>query len=335
VDEVAILAAPDAHLRPGPEADFAPLPPCTIDPCLPCEQPDPVAPPPPPSPVERPPSFALDDVFRVQSALVEQCERLRERFAVLESPLPAHGQMLQEAVAGVRAWRRRFDTKFAALYFPWPLVRDPLGRGSLRATPPCGHVAGLYARFDLAEGVHRPPANGELRWVQSNAVPVDDGLHGVLNPEGINAIRAFPGRGIRVYGARTLSSDPLWRYVNVRRLMSMVEEAIEEAMQWSVFEPNNLQLRELLRLGIAEFLEAVWRQGALVGDQPEEAFFVRCDDVNNPPALAELGQLVVDVGIAPAVPGEFIVVRVGRTRDELRVTELGPADQRLVPAGRV
>ncbi|MGH2586740.1 MAG: phage tail sheath family protein, partial [Dehalococcoidia bacterium] len=335
VDEVAILAAPDAHLRPGPEPAYAPLPPCLIDPCLPCEAPEPVAPPPPPSPVEHPPSFTDEDVFRVQAALVEQCERLRDRFAVLEPPLPPRDQMLQEAVAGVRAWRKRFDTKFAALYFPWPLLRDPLRRGSLRAVPPCGHVAGIYARFDLAEGVHRPPANGELRWVQAAAVPVEDALHGVLNPEGINAIRAFPGRGIRVYGARTLSSDPLWRYVNVRRLMSMIEESIEEAMQWSVFEPNNLQLRELLRLGIGELLEAVWRQGALAGDQPEEAFFVKCDAVNNPPSLADLGRLVVDVGVAPAAPGEFIVVRVGRTRDELRVTEIGPAEQPLSLAGRV
>jgi hypothetical protein len=332
VDEVAILAVPDAHLRPGPEQVLMPVLPPPIDPCLPGAPPEPAAPSPPPSPVERPPSFGAEDVFQIQAAMVAQCERLRDRFAVLEPPAPAQ-QSVQDGLVGARAWRKRFDTMYAALYFPWLAVRDPLQRGPVRTLPPAGHVAGLYARFDLAEGVHRAPANGELQWVHSVALHIDDALHGVLNPEGINAIRAFRGRGIRVYGARTMSSDALWRFVNVRRLLSMVEESVEEASQWAVFEPNDFLLRETLRLGIGRLLESIWQTGGLVGPRPEEAFFVKCDDTNNPPGLAEVGQLVVDVGVAPASPGEFVVFRVGRTRDEIEVTEQGAASLRLGAVG--
>jgi phage tail sheath protein FI len=128
---------------------------------------------------------------------------------------------------------------------------------------------------------------------------------------------------VRIYGARTVSSDPSWRYLNVRRLLSMLEKSVEVAMQWAVFEANTFELRELLRLGITGLLESVWRRGALVGERPEDAFFVKCDVANNPPGLADLGRLVVDVGIAPAVPAEFVVFRVGRTLDELHVTEIG------------
>jgi phage tail sheath protein FI len=145
----------------------------------------------------------------------------------------------------------------------------------------------------------------------------------VLNPEGVNAVRAFRGRGLRVYGARTLSSDPLWRFVNVRRLLSMIEEAIDEGSQWAVFEPHTLGLRSLLRLGIVGFLEAIWEAGGLAGESAEQAFFVVCDTSNNPPELVDAGRVVTDVGVAPVVPGEFVVFRVGRIDGQIEIAELG------------
>ena len=167
------------------------------------------------------------------------------------------------------------------------------------------------------------PANGELRWVQDVRARIGDGLQGVLNPDGVNVIRVFRGRGIRVYGARTLSSDPLWRWVNVRRLLSMIEESIDEASQWAVFEPHTFQLRTLLRLGIVGFLEAVWQGGGLVGETADEAFRVVCDASNNPPDVVDAGQLVAEVHVAPVVPGEFIVFRVGRVDGQIEIAEVG------------
>lgn len=322
IDEPAVLAAPDAFIRPGREPRTSPQPLPPFDECLPCRPPQPL-PAPLPSPVERPPTFGNDEAFTVQSALVDQCERLRDRFAVLDAP-PHGGPLANEGVTLVRAWRSRFDSAFAALYFPWLRVCDPGGgRGALRELPPSGHVAGLYARFDLAEGVHRPPANGLLEWVHDAALRVDDRLQGVLNPEHVNAIRAFRGRGIRVYGARTLASDPAWRWVNVRRLLCMIEESVAEASQWAVFEPHTLELRSLMRIGIVSLLEGVRERGGLAGDTPEEAFFVVCDDTNNPREVVDQGRLVIDVGVAPVVPAEFIVFRVGRVDGQLEVGERG------------
>jgi len=323
VDEVAILAAPDAFIQPGREPLAAPVPIPQRDECLPGEAP--MQPPERrPSPSERSPAFGPEQAFPVQDAMVAQCERLRDRFAVLDPP-PQDGQAAPGNVAAARAWRKRFDSAFAALYFPWLRVRDPGEGGKLRELPPCGHVAGLFARFDLAEGVHRPPANGELRWAQDVATQVGAELQGALNPEGINAIRAFPGRGIRVYGARTVGSDPLWRWVNVRRLISMLQEAVAEASEWAVFEPHTAELRSLLRMGIANLLEAVHDAGGLAGGTPEEAFFVVCDDTNNPREAVDAGRLAVDVGVAPAAPGEFIVFRVGRVDGQIEVSERGAA----------
>jgi hypothetical protein len=321
VDEVAIVAVPDANLAPAAEPSFATERAPEPDPCLPCAMPEARAPLPPPEPVERPPAFDAEDAFRIQAAVVEQCERLRDRFAVLDAPAPGP-QPLEDGVAQARSWRMRFDTEFAALYFPWLHLPDP---GVTRPVPPCGHVAGLYARLDIAEGVHRAPANGELRWVDDVTLDVDDALQGVLDPESVNAIRAFPGRGIRVFGARTLSSDPTWRHVSVRRLLSMIEESVEEGCQWAAFEPNDDELRALLRIGIGGLLEAVWRSGGLVGATAGEAFFVKCDGANNPPALVDQGRLVVDVGVAPAAPAEFVVFRVGRVDEQLELTEIGVA----------
>jgi hypothetical protein len=340
VDEVAIIVAPDAHLRPGPEPVLLPpLPP--PGPCAPPTRPpcdlatgpadmseplDPRAPEPPPTPTERPPAFDAEATYAVQQAMVGQCEQRRDRVCVLEAPATTSGPM--EALALVRAWRTRFDTAFAALYHPWLLVLDPIITGGLRAVPPGGHLAGVYAKGDLEVGVHKPPANVELACAHQVEARVDESTHGLLNGEGIDAIIPLPGRGIRPMGLRTMSSDSQWRHVNVRRLLCMLEEAILAGSQWSVFEPADRTTRELLRIGIAALLEAVWEAGGLVGASPEESFFVVCDDTNNPPEQVADGLLLVDVGVAPVVPAEFVVFRVGRTRDEVRLYGPAPAGAR-------
>lgn len=341
VDEVAILVVPDAHLRPGPEPVLLPGPP-PPDPCVPptrppCDRAVPGvplvrrAPEPPPAPTERPPTFSAEDTYAIQQAAVDQCEQRRDRVCVLEAPATTGGPM--EALALVRGWRSRFDTAFAALYHPWLLVLDPILTGGLRAVPPGGHLAGVYAKGDLEAGVHKPPANVELGFVHQVEVRVDEATHGLLNEEGIDAIVPLPGRGIRPMGSRTMSSDPQWRHVNVRRLLCMLEEAILTGSQWSVFEPADRTTRELLRIGIAALLEAVWEAGGLAGASPEESFFVVCDDTNNPPSQVADGLLIVDVGVAPVVPAEFVVVRIGRTRDEVRL--YGPASVGAGPTADV
>lgn len=317
VDEVAMLAAPDAWLRPLPAQVLAPEPPPFHDPCLP-GAPPPVAAAPPPPPVEPPPTFDRDDAYAVQRELVEQGELLRDRVALLDPPRPT-GPAAQ-GISLVRDWRRRFDSAFAALFFPWLHVRDPVS-AELLDVPPTGHITGLAALTDLNEGVHRAPANFALRWVQGVASRLDDAGAGLLNSEGICAIRVQPGRGIRPMGARTLSSDPSWRFLPVRRLFSMIEKSALHATQWAVFEPDDHALRETLRLGIGGLLRAIFERGALAGRTPEESYYVRCDDVTTPPAQAANGELVVEVGVAPANPAEFVVFRVGRVGDQVQVTE--------------
>jgi hypothetical protein len=316
VDEVSIVAVPDILIRPVPPVQYEPPPPPVVDECLPCKPPPP-APPLPPPPVEQPPEFTPEQIFAVQRALVAHCEAMRYRIALLEPP--ASGM----DVGAIQGWRQRFDSKYAALSYPWTVVYDPLRSGGrvVRAIPPSGHVAGIYAQTDIAVGVHKAPANTELLWAQDATAQVDADLQGLLNPQGINCIRAFPGRGLRLYGARTVSSDPSWRYVNVRRLLMMIEQAVEVATQWAVFEPNDFFLRQTLLLAISSFLESLWQGGALAGATADEAFFVKCDNDNNPPGTADLGRLIVDVGVAPSIPAEFVVFRIGRTQDTLEITE--------------
>jgi uncharacterized protein len=327
VDAVAMVAVPDVHLRRRPGRVTVPTPePPEPDPCLPGEGPEP-APASPPAPVtETPPAFSLAQVLRVQRALVRHCEDLHDRVALLDPPLPAHGEALD--VGDLQAWRQEFDADMAAAYYPWLLVRDPLAilDEVVRAVPPSGHVAGLIARTDLDRGVHAPPANAELRWAQGVTVEVGPELQGLLNPQGVNCIRPFAGRGIRVYGARTLSSDTSWRFLNVRRLLLMIEEALEQSLQWAAFEPADIPLRQTISTTIASFLRALWEGGALAGGAPEEAFFVRCDDQDNPPDQVALGRLVTRVGVAAVRPAEFVILRVGRTEGgDVEVREAGAA----------
>jgi uncharacterized protein len=324
VDAVGIVCIPDIHIRPVLIPDAPPVEESQIDPCLPCGEAVPTATPQRPPTLEQPPSFSQAQIFTIQLAVVEHCERHRDRVAILDAVLRT-GSEKSLTIAEIVEWRSRFDSErgFAALYYPWIRVVDPLKlRGNpVRTIPPCGHIAGVYARSDFTVGVHKAPANAELFWAEDVTVAINDETQGVLNPDGINCIRAFPGRGIRVYGARTVSSNPDWRYVNVRRLMSMIEEAVDESTQWAVFEPNNFTLRQLLIVSISGFLETIWRQGALVGGTKEEAFYIKCDETNNPPDVVDRGQIITDIGVAPTHPAEFIVFRVGRTVEELEIVE--------------
>ena len=319
VKEVSIVSAPDILIQPAPPLVSAPLPPCPYDPCL-----GTLVPPAMVVPVvvaEQPPIFSDADIFRVQSALIAHCEEQANRVAVIDPPYNAVRED-GRGTGAVIAWRSRFDSEYAALYYPWLRVPDPLQPGMLvRDVPACGHVAGLYAQTDRDVGVHKAPANTPLQWVQDTTALVDSATQGVLNPRGINAIRSFPGRGIRVYGARTMSSDQDWRFINIRRLMLMIEAALADSTQWTVFEPNDVYTRSKVSLAIKSFLEALWRRGALAGAQPEQAFYVKCDEDNNPPDERDLGHFHVDIGVAPSQPGEFIIVRLGRTAGELEMTE--------------
>jgi phage tail sheath protein FI len=173
-------------------------------------------------------------------------------------------------------------------------------------------MAGVYARVDGTRGVHKAPGNEIVRNCIGLEVNITKGEHDTLNPIGVNAIRSFPGRGIRIWGARTLSSDASWRYINVRRLFNMIEESIERGTQWVVFEPNDSMLWGRLRRDVTAFLTLVWRSGALFGGAPSEAFYVKCDAETNPPAVRDVGQLVVEVGICPVKPAEFVIFRVSQ-----------------------
>lgn len=322
VDEVSIVAAPDILIEPVP-AVLHVIPPQSIsNPCLPCDAATPVAPAPDPLPVEATPQFSLEEVFQVQQALIAHCVAMQFRFAILDPPdfgYPA----LHVDLGEVQSWRRRFDTMYGALYYPWILVLDPLAplNQSTRRIPPSGHVAGVYANTDLTVGVYKAPANSVIQWITDLTNHVTPEMQALLNPLGVNCVRSFLGRGLRIYGARTLSSDPSWRFVNVRRLMCMIEHAIENSMQWIVFEPNSVHLWNLVRSSITSFLNSIWKQGALAGNTAADAFYVKCDSTNNPPALSELGEMVVEIGVAPARPAEFVVFRLGQQQDSLQVVE--------------
>ena len=248
-------------------------------------------------------SIDKDGVKAVQLAMIAHCERLANRMAIVDS-LP--GLSPQE----VKKWREKdtnYDSKFAALYYPWIKIDGPDGKPI--DVPPSGHVAGIWARNDRERGVHKAPANEVIRGALGPATQVTKGEQDVLNPSGINCIRSFTGRGVRVWGARTVSSDPAWRYVSVRRLFNYVESSIEIGTQWVVFEPNDADLWARVRRDVSAFLTGVWRDGALFGATPQEAFFVKCDAENNPADVRDRGQLIIEVGLAPVKPAEFVVFR--------------------------
>lgn len=322
VDEISIVAVPDILIEPSPAVIYtAPTPP-PVNPCLPCSTTTSALPLPVPPPTEATPKFSLDQIFQVQQALIAHCAQMQFRFAVLDPPDFGYPKV-QVDLGEIQSWRQQFDTMFAALYYPWIYVVDPLNLGNqiVRRIPPSGHVAGIYANTDLSVGVFQAPANTIMQWAQDLTNEITADMQAFLNPLQINCIRSFSGRGIRVYGARTLSSEPSWLFVNVRRLISMIEHALELYMQWVVFEPNNVHLWNLVRAAITNYLEAIWQQGALMGNTAAQAFFVTCDATNNTLATTENGQMIVEIGVAPTLPAEFVIFRIGIEQDTLEVSE--------------
>ena len=249
----------------------------------------------------------LEGLQAVHLAMIAHCELMGDRVAILDAPPGLNAQQVKEW----RVDKAGYDSKYATLYWPWIKVFDPLS-GQAKFIPPAGHVAGIWARNDDTRGVHKAPANEVVRGAISLALNLTKAEHDQLNPNGINCIRAFPGRGIRVWGARTISSDPSWRYLNVRRLFNYIEESIFEGTQWVVFEPNDQRLWGRVKRTINAFLLRVWRDGALFGATPDQAFFVKCDEENNPPEVRDAGQLIIDIGIAPVKPAEFVVFRIAQ-----------------------
>lgn len=248
-------------------------------------------------------SIDRDGVKAVQLAMIAHCERMADRMAILD-PLP---DLSPQEVKRWREVEAGYDSMFATLYYPWVAVMGPNGKPM--AVPPCGHIAGVWARNDSERGVHKAPANEVVRGALEPVVQVTKGEQDTLNPVSVNCIRTFTGRGVRVWGARTLSSDPAWRYVNVRRMFNMVEKSIERATQWVVFEPNDPNLWARIRRDISAYLTTVWRDGMLFGTTPAEAFYVKCDEELNPPEVRDLGRLIIEVGMAPVKPAEFVIFR--------------------------
>jgi uncharacterized protein len=236
---------------------------------------------------------------RIQDQMIIQCELRQDRFALLDLPPTSNLQAVQR-------WRRRSDTSYAAYYWPWLGTLN--GDGKIVRVPPSGHMAGMFAQCDTAEGVHRVPANLPVKGVVDISVAVTEDDQGMLNAEGINCFRL--ARGIRPWGARTASSDPDWRYVNVRRLFIMMRRSLEAGMAWAVFEPNHPNTWKTLQDSVSDFLAGLLQQGMFAGGSREEAFFVRCNEETNPPEVRDSGMMVCEVGVAPVVPAEFIMIKV-------------------------
>lgn len=255
----------------------------------------------------------------VQDKVIAQCEGMKDRFAVLD---PEAGSDLDE----IQGQRNLYDSKYAALYYPWIQAYDPVSKKQINV-PPSGHICGIYARSDTERGVHKAPANEkingalDLEKTGSAARIITKGQQEVLNPKGINCIIPFPGRGIRVWGARTISSDSLWKYINVRRLFIFIEKSIENGTQWVVFEPNNEKLWARVNATITQFLTGVWRDGALMGTKPEEAFFVKCDRTTMTQDDIDNGRLICVIGIAPVKPAEFVIFRIAQWAGGSAATE--------------
>lgn len=250
---------------------------------------------------------AVDD--GVQNAVLEHCEDqyLQDRFAILDGRHEGITNLTREAIQG-----NTTTSSYGAIYFPWIQIYDPITNKDIYF-PPSGHIAGVYARVDTTRGVYKAPANEIIRGAKGVEVIVTKADQAGLNPEGINVIRKFNG-DITIWGARTLATtrDPEWKYINVRRLFLFLRESIDEGTQWAVFEPNDSKLWAKIRLNISAFLTIVWRDGALFGNTPQEAFYVKCDEETNPPEVRDLGQVITEIGVAVVKPAEFVIFRISQ-----------------------
>ena len=249
----------------------------------------------------------LEAVQAVQLAMFGHCELMGDRIAILDPPPGLNAQQVKEW----RVDKAGYDSAFAAMYYPWIKTANP-GTGAIGFMPPSGHMAGIWGRNDDTRGVHKAPANEVIRGVISLELQITKNEHDLLNPVGINVLRSFAARGNRVWGARTLSSDPAWRYLNVRRLFNYLEESILLGTNWVVFEPNDEALWARVRRTITAFLVNEWRKGALFGATPDEAFYVKCDSETNPSEGIDAGQLLCEIGVAPVKPAEFVIFRLAQ-----------------------
>lgn len=252
------------------------------------------------------------DAQAIQEAMINHCERLRTRIALLDVPPDTgHEQALQ--------WRLLFDSAFGAFYYPWVIISND-GRRVVKA-PPSGHVAGVIARSDKEYGVHKPPANEPMLGIVDLDFLLHDSHLASLNRQGINCIKHLPGRGIRIWGARTIASDLQWCFVNVRRIFNAIIHALEEGSQWIVFEPNTPQLWKQIEQRIKGFLYELWIKGFFQGASPEEAFYVRCDESTNPREAIDAGVLACEIGLAPVRPAEFIIFHIEQDMEDRSAEE--------------
>jgi phage tail sheath protein FI len=259
----------------------------------------------------------------VQNGLITHCETLRYRFAILDPA--AHSGGGAPTLTDIQAQRNQYDTKYAAIYYPRVSVLDPLTNLDI-TVPPSGHMAGIYARVDDTRGVFKAPANEVIAGIDAIEVKLSKGDQDVLNPEPLNicALRDFTAqsRGLRVYGARCITSDNEWKYINVRRLFIFIEHSLDIGTQWAVFEPNDERLWARLSQSVSAFLTTLWAEGALMGSKASDAFFVRCDRTTMTQDDLDNGRLIMLVGIAPVYPAEFVIIRIGQWAGGSAVQEL-------------
>jgi len=266
------------------------------------------------------PAFPAQDARDQTLNAIAYCDLRKDCFFVADAPSGLSPQAVLEYRRGsggnTPATGSAFNSKFAALYYPWIFATDPL-TGKRKLLPPSGAVAGSYAEADSRVGVHKAPAGTEDGFLNA-AVEVErivtKGEQDTLNPEGVNVIRKFPGAGIVIWGARTVSSDPEWKYVNVRRLFNFLEQSILKGTQGLVFEPNDPSLWKRITRDVSAFLRVQWTEGKIVGDKEEKAFFVRCNEETNTPDTIDLGQVITLIGICPSKPAEFVIFRIKQTR---------------------
>jgi phage tail sheath protein FI len=248
----------------------------------------------------------------VAGYLVDQCERLKYRFAILQSPVsqpPSDANFPTPSKRG-----------YAAYYYPWLWIVNPVS-GAQVLIPPGGHIAGIYARSDTNRGVHKDPANEPIQGIDHLQLQTNNQQQGALNPIGIDVLRFFKGQGNLVWGGRTTSPDPDWKYINVRRLFIFVEKSIERGTQWVVFEPNDAPLWARVTRSVSDFLTGLWKDGMLQGQTKEQAYFVRCDRSTMTQADIDNGRLIMIIGIAPVKPAEFVIFRIGQWTGGSDVTE--------------
>ncbi len=270
--------------------------------------------------ISAPTVFQNDEIIELQTAMANPANVGPYKIAFVDPPSPSL------RIDQLTTWRARLgDSARMGFFAPWLNIPATSRNGALLpaiSLPPSGHVAGAFAQAEAAIGIHRTGANLQLRYVEGVTLAIDDRLQEGLNPIGVNAIRALPGRGIRIFGTRSLSSDAEWRYLTTRRIVDAVEKSLESALRWMVFEPNNLITRHSVEVSASILLDRLFRQGILSGTLPEGAYSAKCDLENNPDPVRDEGKLVVEIGIAPTQPFEFIYFRLGHEFEAMQVTEL-------------